>query len=153
MEDQNSNYLICISYKTNSQWFPIQEQLCKKHKKENAKVLIYNELSEILIELKFNLPKYVCFIALPIECTKKFVKEVHILMRSIEDHHPYYDCIFGILTGPDIEIVQKIINYKSELLINKLLAGTKLNLIHFDSALVISEIHEHKSWIKKKYFL
>ena len=91
-----------------------------------------------LEELQKLRPSYCCFMAAHSECSKKFVARIHLLTREIDPSNPYYDTVWGILTGLTEEDI--LFSLQQEpLVIRRVLAGTPVDLSKFESGVWYNE--------------
>lgn len=143
-------YTIVVSSTTNRDWGEVVEALKKKH--PSAILLTYtNSPSEVQSKLSEIIPRYVAFLAKPEEVSEGFVRELHTLMRNLDDD-PYYDAFFGIITGYAQEDAQRMIKEDDPFFVRKaLIAFESPSLLQsFREGMCFSEGSAGKGWIKKK---
>ncbi|MBI4243387.1 MAG: hypothetical protein HY606_04785 [Planctomycetes bacterium] len=156
---KKGGYIVVVSDKTQNDkaWAEVVRTLEKKH---NAVICISplgslgdgsdmdgsEALKKILSEY---FPKYLCFVALPEECTREFVIAVHRLTRQLDDD-PYGDCLWGIITGYDAETALRIAEMKTPLKIVRGAAGCGLDLSLFKEGIWFSECTKPKITEKKR---
>jgi hypothetical protein len=92
-------YAVVVSRQTHADagWNKVVEALREKH--EATVVVFDTDVSVTLPTLRAQFPRYVCFVAQPIEATRAFVAAVHRLTRRFDDD-PYTDCFWGTSTEP-----------------------------------------------------
>jgi hypothetical protein len=141
---QKSDYAVVVSRQAFREWRPVVEALQKKHK---AVVIVYPAaVSEAREELARVFPRYACFVEpLP---DRAFVLAVQRLTRALDDD-PYTDCIWGILTGYDLENARQIAEETQPLRVRRGLAGTGLPLDRFAEGAWYSETEKGVMWEKK----
>ena len=83
-------------------------------------------------------PSYCCFVTSHHECSRKFVSRIHYLTRQIDPSNPYYDTVWGILTGRNEEDILFALRQKP-LVIRRVLSGTPVNLNNFESGVWYNE--------------
>lgn len=106
-------------------WKKVVEALAAKHQ---AQVLVYQRsMEETLPRLCQELPRYICFVARPMEAGREFVAQVNQLTRRLDDD-PYTDALWGILTGYDADNALRIARQKDPLVIRRVAAGTEVEL-------------------------
>lgn len=153
MESLNSSsyiiYAICVSKETSQEWKEVIEILLAKYKEDQPKVFIYDiEIPELLPKFRKFKPKYSCFIAKPIEITRKYYESLHHFVRDIDENSLYSSTIFGVLTSPNLETAIKIASLSKPLEISRVLSGTKLNLSPFNVGYIYSEIKKGLNYKK-----
>ena len=123
----NWNYAVVVSKKTraDSDWAQVVSALVAKH---HGVVLAYDSsVTEVLPELRRQLPRYVCFVSQPEEASREFVAQVHRLTRRLNED-PDTDCFWGILTGYDAANALCIARLAEPLVVRKAAAGTSIPL-------------------------
>jgi zinc protease len=121
------SYAVLIANQTLSDpdWQAVAETLQRKH---SAKIIPFNESpDETLPELQEHHPTFVCWVAKSSEAGRQEVSEMHALCRQI-DADPYYDCIWGILTGYDASDARRIANRRDPLIVRRVGSGTEVEL-------------------------
>lgn len=119
------NYIVVASHATakDAGWQKVVEALKAKHQ---ASIVTYDkQVDEVLPELVKAFPKYVCFVATPVEAGRVFVADVHRLTRKLDDD-PYTDVLWGILTGYDAANALRIAEHNEPLQVKRVASGTEL---------------------------
>lgn len=123
----SGEYAVVVSKSTNgnSDWKPVVQALKGKYE---AKVIVYEEdVQETLEPLRKLFPKYVCMVSPHKEVTRKFVADVHQMMRKLDDD-PYADAFWGILTGYDAAGALRVAQHSEPLTVQKSASGTEIEL-------------------------
>ncbi|MGI9474443.1 MAG: hypothetical protein ACR2NZ_23095 [Rubripirellula sp.] len=120
-------YAVVISEGTHAdeQWREVADTLLKKH--DGQLVRYKAELNETRDQLRSLSPEQVCFVAQPHESGRRYVAQVHALCRNL-DSDPYYDCLWGIVTGFDATDALRIAQRKEPLVIRRVGSGTEIAL-------------------------
>ena len=116
---------IVVSSQTLVAWGEVVATLERKHKDKQTKVVVYNEdVKECLSELSIIMPIYSVFVAQPHECTRAFVRNVHVITRSMDASHPFSDTIWGIIAASSEDDALLIARESAPLTIRKVFSGT-----------------------------
>ncbi|MBI3099910.1 MAG: serine/threonine protein kinase [Planctomycetes bacterium] len=139
------NYAIVASKQTADQWKPVIQALERRHVSSEA--LTYDtSVDEIRARLAELHPRYACFVApLP---DRPFVVAVNRLTRAL-DEDPYSDCLWGILTGYDMESALRIAEDSGPLQVRRAAAGCGVDLDSFDEGAWYSECEKNVMWENK----
>lgn len=127
-ESEHANdYAVVVSQETfaDAQWNAVTKTLLDKH--QGKLVIFRNHLSESrprLVEFK---PTHVCFVATPKEAGRDAIADMHALCRDL-DEDPYYDCLWGVVTGFDAQDALEIAQLKKPLIVKRVGAGTEIAL-------------------------
>lgn len=144
-----ARYAIVVSQSTarDPAWAQVVEALKAKHR---AEVVTWGDsLSEAKGALAQLAPRYVGLVATPEEARREFVIDTHRLMRSLDDD-PYYDAIWGIITGYEPGDALRIAQRTEPLVIQKGVGGTALDLNLFEEGAWYSESERGSRWVKAK---
>ncbi len=143
-----TSYVVVVSGRTfvDPDWRPVVETLAGKH---NADILTWDiAVSEVLGPLARIFPRYACFICPPEEATREFVRDVHRLVRRLDDD-PYPDVIWAILTGYDAENALQIARCAEPLVARRLLTATVgAPLDSYDAGVMFNELQPNVFWRK-----
>ena len=123
----SEKYAVVVSKSTHAyeEWKPVVEALVKKYQGE---VIFYDEkVQDSLIKLQKLFPRYVCMVSPHQEVTRRFVADVHQMMRKL-DEDPYTDALWGILTGYDAKGALKVASHEEPLTVKKAASGTEIEL-------------------------
>ncbi len=116
-------YAVVVSEATFSlpEWRAVVETLSLKH---SAPIFRFtSNVREVLPSLSPYRPDYIGFVARPVvEVNADFVRTVHQMTREL-DSDPYGDAVWGIITGYNVEDVQRVLRFDS-LRIRTFLGGT-----------------------------
>ena len=94
--------------------------------------------SDKLKQLQELRPSYCCFLVTHSECSRQLVARCHLLTREIDPSNPYYDTVWGILTGlTEGDILFSL--QQEALVIRRVLGGTPVNLSKFESGVWYNE--------------
>jgi len=121
-------YLVAVSEADYAQpgWKKVCETLLTKH--ADAHLLTYRgSVTNVLQGFQKADPRAVAFVATPQNCGKRFVSEIHALMRAI-DPDVYTDAPWGILTGLTPEEACTRAAYATPLVVTNTLANTAIPL-------------------------
>jgi len=121
-------YLVAVSEADYAEpgWKKVCDTLLAKH--ADAQVLTYRgSVTNALAGLQKADPRAVAFVASPQNCGKRFVEEIHVVMRAI-DPDVYTDAPWGILTGITTEDACKRAAYATPLVVTNTLANTAIPL-------------------------
>lgn len=149
MTGNGTGYAAVVSRKTADDhgWKDVADALVNKY---NAALLVYDASpEEVLPRLRQDFPKYVCFVAQPAEAGRDFVRQVHCLMRKLDDD-PYTDCFWGILTGYDASNALRIATCREPLVVRKVAGGTSFNLDRCEEGIWYSESRQGMMMKKEK---
>ncbi len=126
-EGKTSDYAVVVSTKTYSdgEWKKVVEALVEKH--GGTIITFKDSVEEALPALRRQFPRFVCFVAQPVEASRDFVATIHGLTRRLDDD-PYTDCFWGILTGYDAPAALRIAQVREPLTVRKAAAGTDIAL-------------------------
>ncbi|MDB5388028.1 MAG: hypothetical protein JWM11_3674, partial [Planctomycetaceae bacterium] len=142
------SYAVVVSSDTllDPEWKKVVETLVAKHQ---AHILTYQgPVTESLVLLKQQFPRYACFVTPPDKATREFVAQVHQLTRKL-DADPYTDCFWGILTGYDAANALQIAQETKPLVVHKTGAGTDVALEMCDSGVWFCELNQFRT-VKKE---
>jgi len=84
-------------------------------------------------------PRYVAFVVKPEEAGAKTVSALHAAMKSLDDD-PYYDAVWGIVTGPTAESAMRLALAKP-VRPRTALTTTGVDFTPYDSATTISDAY------------
>ena len=150
-ESEKPVYAICVSNSTlaDSDWSAAVDALKKKHsEKFDVQIVTWDELPiKSLPELQKLQPTYICFVAKYEEANQIFVQFCHITARNL-DPDPYTDAIWAILTGYDVNDVNRIIA-APDMKVDTCCAGFGVNLTKFKSGVWYSEGTKNHYGIKE----
>lgn len=135
-----ADYAIVVSTATaaDAGWSTVVQALEKRH--PGATVVRYEGAVAATKEtMRKALPRDICFVAQPTEAGRDFVRDVHLLVRDLDDD-PYTDCRWGILTGYDASNALRIATHTEPLVIRKVLSGTPLALDRCEEGIWYSEL-------------
>jgi hypothetical protein len=121
-------YLVAISEADYAEpgWKKVCETLLAKH--TDAKLLTYSgSVTNALPDLQKADPRAVAFVASPTNCGRRFVSEIHTIMRAI-DPDVYTDAPWGILTGLTPEETCTRAAYATPLVVTNTLSNTAIPL-------------------------
>lgn len=148
-----SMYAIVCSPKAKALWPNALEALRLKH---NAKwpgkvhVVMYDGKAGVhscLEELSKLQPSFCCFVTHHSECGREFIQEVNRITRRIDPSSPYYDTMWGILTGLVEDDVLFAIK-QEPLMIGRVVGNCPIDLDKFHSGLWFSEFEQGVSFRK-----
>jgi len=149
MELSQSEYAIICSSKTAKLWRSVIDALISKHMELKPLLLEYTiSFSELNSTLSKILPYYSAFIATPEECTREYIKSVLNFVRSYQPG-PYFDTIYGIITGPNEEIALKIAQQNTPLQIKTAISNCPFPMQKCMTATMFSELRQFESVCKK----
>ena len=137
-------YSIVVSRETykRPEWRKVVAALVAKH--QGAEVNQWKDkVTDVLVELKRQHPRYTCFVATSEESSRQFVADVHQLTRQY-DPDPYADTLWGILTGYDATNALEIAQWERPLVIRKVASGTELALDMCNQGVWYDELVQHK---------
>ena len=141
------DYVVVVSRTTfnDAGWRRVVDTLVAKHK---AKVVQYDKsVNESLTALKEIFPRYACFVAKPTEATTRYVADISILTRQLDDD-PYTDVIWGIVTGFDADNALRIVSDKQPLIVKRVAAGTDIALEKCSEGIWYSELQAGHQVVK-----
>ncbi len=124
-------------------WRKVADELQKKYKKPpfTSRIAVANptEAAPLLREVPpgFRKPDFVAFVMKPEEATEKTVYALHAMMKSL-DSDPYYDAVWGIVTGPTPEAALRAATAKP-LHPHSVLSTTGVNFGPFDAGTTLSD--------------
>jgi hypothetical protein len=142
-DDPESSYAVVVSKTTasNPEWKKVADTLVKKHRGE---LVVYKrDVTESLPKLKEIFPKYICFVATPMEANREFVAVVHQLTRKLDDD-PYTDALWGIVTGYDAANALRIAETSKPLVIHRVSSGTEVELNRCDEGVWYCELKKNR---------
>ena len=93
-----AKYVVVADRSAAKEWRSVALALAKKHSAAMIECNCSEGLEKLLSALKKSKPRYVCFVVPPEHAGRRFVRNVHRLMRRI-DKDRYGDAIWGIITG------------------------------------------------------
>jgi hypothetical protein len=146
---KSPGYVVVVSRNTRADagWNKVVETLRGKH---DATVVVFGtNVREALPTLRAQFPRYVCFVAQPVEATRAFVAAVHRLTRRFDDD-PYTDCFWGVLTGYDAANALRIAQQREPLTIRKVVGGTEVALDLCEEGVWYCELTKGKMVKKEK---
>lgn len=134
-----SDYAVVVSTATEQDrdWAKVVAALKKKH---HATVIAVADPfgAESRAKLQSLHPRYVAFVARPEEIDVKFVQQIHVLSRSL-DNAPYMDFMWGIITGVTPDVALRIASVQKPLIVHRALSTTGINLDPLDDSLTLSD--------------
>jgi hypothetical protein len=125
------SYVVVVSAETSQSdaWSEVVDALVEKH---DAEVISYeDDVSSCLDALAAVHPRYAAFVARPEEAGRRFVRDVHVLTRALDDD-PYTDVRWGIVTGYEASDALRIARAEGPLVMRVGAAGTGLDLSKFE---------------------
>jgi hypothetical protein len=138
------SYAVVVKESTakDAAWKKVVDALIKKH---DATLITYEtSVTESLVPLKKEFPRYTCFVAQVDDAGREFVAEVHQLTRVLDDD-PYTDTFWAILSGYDAENALEIAEYSEPLVIKKVGSGTEF------AAEMVTEGQWYDELVKNKH--
>lgn len=144
-----ARYAVVVSQATarDPAWAQVVEALKAKHR---AEVVTWGEsLADARAPLAQLAPRHVGLVATPEEARREFIIDAHRLMRSLDDD-PYYDAIWGVITGYEPGDALRVVQRAEPLLIRKGAGGTTLDLELFEEGVWYSEAERGARWVKAK---
>lgn len=145
-------YSVVVSKKTREKLNKAVTELFAKYEKRwPGRVTLVEYVDDPMFsleDLRTLRPSYCCFLTSHHECSRKFVSRVHYLTRQIDPSNPYYDTVWGILTGRNEEDILFAIRQKP-LVIRRVLSGTPMNLHNFESGVWYDEGKKGEATRKK----
>ena len=146
-------YAISCSRATGEEWKSAVEALHTKYEliwPGRVRVIYYeSDVEQSLADLQLLRPSYCCFVARPTECSEGFVRSVHRLTRRIDPTNPFYDSLWGILTGQEQADVIFAAKLQGPFLVRRVLGGTCVDLHKFESGVWYSEGDQGVAFRKK----
>ena len=146
-------YAIVSSFKTAETWSSALKRLEEKYEKlwpGEVKQLLYKSdglgVKETLPPLQSMRPSYTCFLTHHSECSIQLLADIHQVTRQIDPSNPFYDTIWGILTGLTEDDVLFAINQEQTLPVRRVLAGCPIDLTKFESGSWYSELQKCTSY-------
>lgn len=124
-------------------WRKVADELKKKYAKSPfvSRIAVANptEAASILRDIppRLSKPAFVAFVMKPEEATEKTVYALHAMMKSL-DEDPYYDAVWGIVTGPTPESALSLATAKP-IHPRSALSTTGVNFGCFEDATTISD--------------
>lgn len=121
-------------------WRAVADALAAKYEKHpySSSVVAENPTSAAdALRSKYPTPRYVAFVMKPEEATARTVLALHALMKSLDDD-PYYDAVWGIVTGPTAETAMRLVAAKS-VHPRTALTTTGVDFRPYDSATTLSD--------------
>jgi zinc protease len=121
-------YIVAISEAdyADAGWKKVCDTLLAKY--TDSQVMTYREsLTQALPALQNAQPRAVAFVASPTNCGRRFVADVHTVMRAI-DPDVYTDAPWGIITGATSEDARKRAALTTPLVVSNTLANTAIPL-------------------------
>lgn len=144
-------YAVVASKETlaDPEWRKAAEMLASKHEKEAEVRIIESSAADAAAPLREWKPRYVAFLMKPDEFDNGAIVTLKGMMRSI-DEDPFDDAIWGIVTGRDVETVQRIASSSSPRTISSILAttGVDANIVPGD-VMVLSDAYPKGEWRHK----
>ena len=138
-----ADYAVVVSKATQAkpEWKEVVTALARKH--QGSVVTFDRAVEEALPELRRQGPRYVAFVAQPVEAGRDFVARVHRLTRRFDDD-PYTDCFWGIVTGYDAAAALRLARLSEPLTIRKAASGTEIPLANFEEGTWYSELQKNR---------
>ena len=139
--------VVAKTTKEDIDWAKVVDAFTKKY---GARVFVYDGVdpAAVMKELINYAPKYVAFIAKPLEVSFPFITRAKQMMCRI-DEDPYEDALWGIITGYNYKNCLRMANAE-KLTIKKCLSGFGSGwLNHFNEGLSFSECKKNVMFIKK----
>ena len=146
---RGADYAVVVSKATKAkpEWNQVVTTLVEKH---HATVVTFDRsVDEALPVLRRQFPRYVAFVAPPMECGRDFVARVHRLTRRFDDD-PYTDCFWGIVTGYDAAAALRVARLNDPLIIRKAASGTEIPLENFAEGTWYSEVQKNRMARKER---
>ena len=91
-------------------WRAVANALAAKYDKHpySSSVVVENLTNAThSLHSKYSTPRYVAFVMKPEEATAQTLFALHAMMKSLDDD-PYYDAVWGIVTGPTAEAAMRL---------------------------------------------
>ncbi len=132
-------YAVVVSAATaqDRDWAAVVGALQAKH--QAAVITVTNVFGpECRAELRRRQPEYVAFVAKPAELGPEFVRQVHLLSRTM-DEDPYDDFLWGIITGATPEAALRLARVDRPLVVRRALTTTGIKTGPLDACLTLSD--------------
>lgn len=138
-----ADYAVVVSQSTatNDAWTPVVETLVQNHRANT--ITFAGSIQEALPALRKQFPRYVAFVAAPEEVSREYVRDIHRMMRHLDDD-PYADGFWGIVTGYDAANALRIARQRDPLTIRKVASGTELAMEMVDQGVFYSEVKKNR---------
>ena len=134
-----NDYVVVVSTATQQDtgWAKVVAKLKQKH---HAAVLAVADpfSAESRDQLRALQPRYVAFVAKPEEVGVEYVRQVHLLSRSMDDD-PYDDFMWGIITAGTPEAALRMASVQKPLVVRRALTTTGINASPLDACLTLSD--------------
>ena len=134
-----SDYAVVVSASTaqDKGWAKVVAALKMKH--HAAVVTATNVFGvESRDQLRQLQPRYVAFVAKPEEVGVEFVRQAHLLSRTMDDD-PYADFMWGIITGATADAALRQAQVVKPLVVRRALTTTGINAGPLDACLTLSD--------------
>ena len=143
---RGGQYCVVVSEAANADpaWRAVADALAAKYSEPpfTSHVVVANP-SEARAALQSGdaakVPRYVAFVVKPEEAGAKAVSALHAAMKSL-DADPYYDAVWGIVTGPTAEAAMRLVLAKP-IHPRTALTTTGVDFAPYDSATTISDAY------------
>ena len=136
-------YQVAISKAANADpsWRAVANALAAKYSKPPfmSSVVVITDLAATAEQLRKDSPRYVAFVLMPEEAGAKTVYALHAMMKSL-DADPYYDAVWGIVTGPKASDAMRMAK-AAPVHPRRALGTTGINMRPFDAATVVSDAY------------
>lgn len=133
------DYAVVVSAATarDKAWARVVAALEKKH--HAAVVTATNVFGDDCRDrLRALQPRYVAFVARPAEVGVEFVRQAHLLSRTM-DEDPYDDFLWGVITAGTPEAALRIASAEKPLTVRRALTTTGVNAGPLDACLTLSD--------------
>lgn len=120
-------------------WLSVANALAAKYSKPpfRSTIAIISDFKDAARRLGKDSPRYVAFVLKPEEAGAKTVFVLHALMKSL-DGDPYYDAVWGIVTGPSANDAMRVAK-ASPVHPCRALGTTGFDMRPFDAATIVSD--------------
>ncbi len=142
-----ADYVVLVSKETQADagWAKVVDRLQTKYQ---AQVLTYQaDVLECQAGLRQTQPRWVCWVARPVELGTKSAYAIHQLARD-NDSDPYEDFQWGIISGRTAELALKLAAPAEPLTIRKVGASTAFASDCVQSGYWFSEFKAGEVWVK-----
>lgn len=133
------DYAVVVSEATAAApgWAKVVDALKKKHR-----AVVVTAAKVFGVECRDQLrqfqPRYVAFVARPEEVGVDYVRQVHLLSRTMDDD-PYADFMWGIITAATPEAALRIASVEKPLTVRRALTTTGVNAGALEDCLTLSD--------------
>ena len=103
-------YAVVVSMSANADpaWRAVADALAAKYAKAPfSSCVVVSDPAQAALQLREARPRYVAFVARPDEVGERTVYALHAMMKSL-DGDPYYDAVWGIVTGPTADSALRV---------------------------------------------